>query len=303
MHGDDMSEAHCMSRPPRRILLATDLSPRCDRALDRAIQLADQWQAKLVILNVLEKPDVVASDATTPSWRRPPDACAAAEKRLVDDAGPAVNNATIMIEEGDPAETILTTAAAEECDLIVTGIARDELLGRFFLGTTVDRLIRNSSVPVLVVKNRARRPYHHIVVATDFSEPSRHALETADRYFPGSPLTIFHAFDAPMSTFAADAAAYRRDRRHAAEQAYKAFLESLPSAEAIRKRAKPLIEFGSPSHLLQDYIRDKGIDLLVLGTHGRGAILDILIGSVAKQIMADLPCDTLVVRAPEGAAT
>lgn len=39
--------------PPARLLLATDLSARCDRALDRAAQLAGEWHAELVALNVL----------------------------------------------------------------------------------------------------------------------------------------------------------------------------------------------------------------------------------------------------------
>jgi nucleotide-binding universal stress UspA family protein len=40
--------------PPKTILLATDLSSRCDRAMDRAAQLASLWGARLVVLNVLE---------------------------------------------------------------------------------------------------------------------------------------------------------------------------------------------------------------------------------------------------------
>ena len=49
-----MNGPRWMSGPPKKILLATDLSPRCDRALDRAVLLAELWQAKLIILNVLE---------------------------------------------------------------------------------------------------------------------------------------------------------------------------------------------------------------------------------------------------------
>ena len=112
--------------------------------------------------------------------------------------------ATIVIEAGDPGAAILRAAAAEGCDLIVTGIARDELLGRFRLGSTVNRLLRGSRVPLLVVKDRARRPYAQIVVATDLSEPSGHALQAAARLFPEQRLTVFHAYDAPRSTSTRD---------------------------------------------------------------------------------------------------
>jgi nucleotide-binding universal stress UspA family protein len=77
----------------------------------------------------------------------------------------------------------------------------------------------------------------------------------------------------------------------------------MPSGAAIRKRARPLIEFGTPSALLRDYVRDRDIDLVVLGTHGRSAFFEALIGSVAKQIMGELPCDALVVRDPRASKT
>ncbi|MDT3686448.1 MAG: universal stress protein [Pseudorhodoplanes sp.] len=293
-----MNAPRWMSGPPKKILLATDLSPRCDRALDRAVLLAELWQAKLIILNVLEDVRSWDTDIVLPSWKRPPDPFKIAQRQLIDDVGPVANTATIVIDEGNPADATLRTAEARDCDLIITGVARDEPLGRFLLGTTIDRLLRDSPLPVLVVKNRARRHYHHILVATDFSESSRHALEAADRYFPSDPLTIFHAYDPVMSGLATDPATYRRDYQDSVQQEYDAFLNSIPSGAAIRKRARPLIEFGTPSALLRDYVRDRDIDLVVLGTHGRSAFFDVLIGSVAKQIMEELPCDALVVRDP-----
>jgi hypothetical protein len=54
---------------PKKILLATDLSCRCDRAMDRAVALATEWQAQLVVLHVLQEPAPVTD---LPSWRRRP---------------------------------------------------------------------------------------------------------------------------------------------------------------------------------------------------------------------------------------
>jgi nucleotide-binding universal stress UspA family protein len=293
-----MNEPRWMSRKPQTILLATDLSPRCDRALDRAVFLAEQWQSKLVIMHVLEDASSWASETIVPSWRRPPDPFAIAQRRLIEDVGAAAEIAAIVIEEGDPADAIQRTAEARDCDLIITGVARDEPFGRFALGTTVDQLLRNSSLPILVVKNRVRHAYRNILVATDFSEASRHSLEMAVRYFPGQKLTIFHAYDPPMSSFANDSTSYRRQYRTAVEAEYEAFINSTPSAELIRKHARPLLEFGAPDQLLRDCCRDTKVDLVVLGTEGRSALFEIFVGSVAKQIMAELPCDALVVREP-----
>ncbi|MGD9711455.1 MAG: universal stress protein [Thermomicrobiales bacterium] len=296
-----MSEASRPKGPPKTILLATDLSARCDRALDRAVSLSRQWGAKLLVLHVLERG--VEPDRIAPSWRRPPDLLKAAKKQLWADIGSAAETVDILIEEGDPVEAIGRTAESKGCDLVVTGIARDELFGRFVLGTTVDRLLRYSRVPILIVKSRAQQPYGHIAAAIDFSESSRHALETVIRFFPDQSLTIFHAYDPPLSGLTSDLAAYRRQFQASAEQDYRNFLKSMASGETIKQRSRSFIEFGTPADVVHEGVRDMNIDLVVLGTEGRGAVVEALFGSVAKAITAELPCDALVVREPQTIAS
>jgi nucleotide-binding universal stress UspA family protein len=293
-----MSEATWMNGPPRSILLATDLSSRCDRALDRAVLLSQLWQAKLVILHVLEDLWDPDSDSTAPSWRRPPDPADVAEKQLLADIGALQKAADVVIDEGDPSEVISRTAERKGCDLIVTGVARDELFGRFILGTTVDRLLRRSQGPILIVKKRARHAYRRIAVAIDFSESSRHALEATLRYFPDQELTIFHAYNAPRSGLTTDSAEYRRQYGRVVEQDYEAFLASVKSGETIRQRARSFMEYGTPDEVLRRGVRDMDIDLVVLGTQGRSALSEVLIGSVGKHLMAELPCDILMIREP-----
>ena len=296
-----MTTPGLMSGPPQKILLATDLSPRCDRALDRTIELTGRWMASLVVLHVLERFDPGGMDAAQlPSWRRPADPVSMASRHLLAEIGPVADKATVLIDEGDPVEAILRTAEAEQCELIVIGTARNELLGRFSLGRTVDRLLRRSRVPLLIVKNRARRPYRHIVVATDFSDSSRYATEAAARFFPDQTLTIFHAYEAPMSGIMTDSASYRREYRKVAAQDCESFLEKVDKPSTWQT-PRVLIEDGQPSFLLRDYVREKEVDLVVLGTQGRSAILEVFIGSVAKAIMDEVSCDALVIRTP-GAA-
>jgi len=111
-------------------------------------------------------------------------------------------------EEGAPADVILRTAGDRGADLIVTGVARHEPFGRLIFGSTVDQLIRNARVPVLVVKSRAREPYRDIVVATDFSPESAKAVRMAMALFPHAGITLLHCYEPrlhPMAK-AADAA-------------------------------------------------------------------------------------------------
>jgi nucleotide-binding universal stress UspA family protein len=286
-----------MTGPPQNILLATDFSPRCDRALDRAAALASEWGAKLVALHVLETFDgstVTARDL--PSWRRSTDPVARARKELLADVGALAGRATVVIAEGDPVTEILHTAETEGCGLIVLGTARNELLGRVSLGRTVDRLLRRARVPVLVVRNRARAAYRKVVVATDFSASSRHALEAAARFLPGQKLTLFHAYDDRRT----DSDSARRELRLAAARDMEAFLAGADTPAAWQ-RPDILIEEGAPSFLLRDYVQERGVDLVVLGTHGRGAIMELLIGSVATAVMDEVPCDALIIREPRAA--
>lgn len=294
-----MNELSWTKGPPRAILLATDLSPRSDRALDRAVSLAKHWKAHLTVLHVLEE---MASPLDPmdplPSWRRPPEPLSIARENILADLGELAETATVLVDQGDTIDSIMRVANADNSQLIVIGVARNELLGQLMLGRTVDRLLRRSQVPLLVVKERARRTYRHIVVATDFSESSRHALVAAMHLFPEETLTVFHAYDPPMSGLMSDASTYRREYRKIAEQDCNAFLRDTDKLMNQRRRPHVLIEYGAPNHLLHDYVVDNSADLVVVGTHGRSAIFDVLIGSVAKRILEDVPCDILVIREP-----
>ncbi|MBN9506045.1 MAG: universal stress protein [Altererythrobacter sp.] len=284
---------------PKTVLLATDLSCRCDRALDRAIRLSERWDARLVVAHVLapapERPDPVGRDV--PAWYRTPDRVESARWRIGRDLGSELAHAEVRVEEGDPAERLLAIAEQEACDLIVTGVAREAGLGRMLIGTTINQLVRRSSVPVLVVKDRAASPYHHIAVATNFSDASRHALETTAAFFPTADIVLLHGYDLPYGGLHDKTDVSRRMREMEDEQGAD-FLASVPIDDALRKRIRVLIEQGNPERLIWEYVSNKGADLTVIGSHGRGALFDILIGSMTKRLLESAAGDLLVVIQP-----
>jgi nucleotide-binding universal stress UspA family protein len=202
----------------------------------------------------------------------------------------------MLIAEGDPAEEILLAGDAERCGLIVVGLGQEEPFGRFGLGRTIDRLLRRSRLPILVVKGRPRGPYRRILAATEFSASSRHAIELAARLFPEQMLTVFHAYSAPMSGLVANAASYRREYRKVATRECEAFLETIVRPGTGWREPRVLVEDGAPGSLLRDYVGDMEIDLVVLGSSGRNAIVEVFVGCAAKSIMHEVPCDTLLVR-------
>ncbi|HWP45493.1 MAG TPA: universal stress protein, partial [Blastocatellia bacterium] len=226
---------------PGTILLATDLSCRCDRALDRATMLAAEWKARLVVLHVLEHP-VPGTDA--PSWRRPPDPLQAARRQVLGDIRGAEGvEVDVLVERGEPAEVILNVIERHGCDLVLTGVARYETLGRALLGTTVETLTRKANVPVLVVKARPRGPYRKVVVATDFSEGSRYALETALALLPEAELSIFHAYTVPYEQFVDNRMSAREAMEQKAMADSQAFLAATPAVAASGRPVAALYEY------------------------------------------------------------
>ncbi|WP_144062074.1 universal stress protein [Sphingomonas sp. MM-1] len=284
---------------PKRIMLATDLSCRCDRALDRARRLARDWKATLVLVHVMEPglADRIRTDPDVPSWRRTGDPATKMRHQIWRDLAGDMADVDVRVVEGEAAEQLLAVAAEERCDLIVTGVARDGILGPMVLGTTVNKLVRHAEVPVLIVRNRVNRPYGKIVVGTDFSDSSARALTTAAKWFPTAEYVLFHGYDIPFDDLL-DKDEFGRQLAAMEERCKADFLAKTPLDDAVRERVHLLIEHGNPERLLWDYVTDQEADLTVIGSHGRSAFFDVLIGSMTKRLLESAQGDTLVVRRP-----
>lgn len=281
--------------PPRKILLATDLSCRCDRALDRAAALAVEWGAQIVILHAIQRTETAGN---IPSWwRRPLDPREVALRRVRDDL-PGNVDVQSVVEYAEPAPLILKTARQLGCELIVTGVVREETLGRAALGTTIEKVVRQAEVPVLVVNSRPRGSYRSVVVATDFSDASRAALESALALLPAARMSLFHAFEFPFDGFIDDKMAMRDAGARQAAAESQAFLNATPAVARSRRTIEKICEYGVPEWLLSDLAERGDADLVALGTVGRTGLANMLIGSIAQRLITRLPVDMLVVRQP-----
>jgi nucleotide-binding universal stress UspA family protein len=144
-----------------------------------------------------------------------------------------------------------------------------------------------------------------ILVATDFSQPSEAALaygrELARTF--GASLTLLHVVDNILTR------AYGADGMVLADQGLQLEIEKSAhhqvDALLFDEDRQALGAVGlvltsnSPSAAIMFYARDAAIDLIVIGTHGRGAIAQLLMGSVAERVVRLAPCPVLTVRNPE----
>ena len=145
---------------------------------------------------------------------------------------------------------------------------------------------------------------NNILVATDFSETSAAALNYGRdlaRTF-GSTLHVVHAADDVMIRFAGEGAMiFLPELKNEVEHSARRRLDALVTDEdRTQLRAKAVVGTSlSPADTIVHYATEHGIDLIVMGTHGRNALGHLLVGSVAERVVRAAPCPVLTVRHPE----
>lgn len=289
---------------PKAILLATDLSARSDRAHDRALQLAEHWQAKLVMLVVMPQ----ESSFSKPNHFRKddeddddlPTQAELVEERIREHLPESTAKIEIRVEAAAHiGETVLRVAEETGCGLIVTGIARSDAMQRVALGSTVVWLSRHSSIPTLVVQRRPQGAYRRIGVASDLSDAAAGALRVAAQWFDDADARLLlHGYDLLLREFAGNTESREASVSRAASEADKALREwrdlSLPKAQSPHWQLRA--ELCNPIRLLRQASEDENLDLTIIATHGRSHLVDVLIGSVAKRLLETSITDTLIVR-------
>ena len=145
----------------------------------------------------------------------------------------------------------------------------------------------------------------HILVATDFGPESTNALRygraLAGRY--GAQLHVLHVTQNLYLTAATTYgyAGVPFEAQEEIERTARARTEALLTEEDRRDLGAiaTTVTDNSPAIAIVDYARENGIDLLVLGTHGRGALSHLVMGSVAERVVRMAPCPVLTVHDPE----
>ncbi len=132
----------------------------------------------------------------------------------------------------------------------------------------------------------------HILVPIDFSTDAEHALGCAiglAQQFQAR-LSLMHAIYLPEAA-EVNLAAYLKKVESEAEQEMAACRKRV---EAAGVAVDVLMVRGAPSHKIVETARDKQVDLIVMGTHGRTGLQHLLIGSVAERVVRLTPCPVMV---------
>lgn len=277
----------------KNILVATDLSERSVRAMDRAALIAKQMDAMLHIVYVVD--DEVTS---TIALACEENATVELQKQIKEGALFNGVNTKIHVEFGDPWKKIMDLAEHHEADLVVLGTHRNRGIRELFSGTTLHRIAKTCKSPLLVTVDRATDNYSKVLVGVDFSECARHATDLASRIAQQHPLTLVHTYHIPFKALTMRSDEHGdiiiRERKRIEKDIRRHMSDFISTLTNPHKDTHKVIKEGGPVTVLQAEVTARKADLVCVGSHGKPWLVEAVLGSTAYELLSYPPCDVLV---------
>lgn len=281
-----------MSISLTRILAATDMSARSDRAVERAFQVAKVLSLPVDVLLVLD--NALPEDLLAPVHDKARGQLDAICARNANGVPFSVN-----VQAGDPTEEILRAAVPDASTLLVMGPHRPRPFLDGLRETTMQRVVRRTSAAVLLATGPVVGAYEAQLSLVDFGPTSTAALKLGAALSPDATITAAHAVHVPYSGMLETTGSVQMDLQAAflrdAEEVEKKWRASsdLPAGMVETTR----ILQAPPMGLVHELTKGAAFDLVTAGAHGRVGAARSYLGSLALDLMRDPPCDVLIARA------
>ncbi len=286
-----------------RILVPTDFSPAAEVACRLAARLANHLKAGVVLFHALSGVDFIGEMGRAkgkPHVEVLYDVLARLERwfgTVVPAELRGFLSVEVNVEVGEPIPGIAWAAKDRRADLIVMATHGRTGLAHLLMGSVTEAVLRNIPVPVLALRpeqgDRPLTTVHRILWPTDLSPVSegawRYALTLADLL--AAEVVLLHVVrptELPGGDQAQEhhLAPLRRELEYK-EQAVKAL--GLPASRKVL--------VGVPAKVIVAEAEAEQAGLIVMGTHGRSGLPQVLLGSVAEAVIRKAPCPVLAVKA------
>jgi nucleotide-binding universal stress UspA family protein len=282
-----------MTKPA--IVCPVDFSEPSRAALRYGAAIAEHFGARLVVLAVDDP--LLADAAAIVGLPSPAEGTGRELQRFVHDtvavSPGAATTVDIQVRIGKPACKILQVAHATAADLIIMGSHGLSGISKRFFGSTTERVLRETTIPVLVVPNDARgiadlaaigQRVRRVLVPVDLTAASAHQFAVAAGAAAGLgvPLILAHVLERTHVPAALRRAVAGTDneRRASVETA----LAHLADASAPATAVETLILTGDPSEEIVRLADARGAGLVVMGLHSSG-LLGPRMGSVTYRVL------------------
>jgi nucleotide-binding universal stress UspA family protein len=296
-----------------RILCPTDFSELSGLALERAVRLGRWFEARVTALHVV--PRILATSAPTEGGVLlgvPPGFLRAqredADQALRRQIEPLLGEGAAIeakLADGDPARAIQAEAEALPADLVVMGTHGRSGFEHLLLGSVAERVVRTAPCPVLTVRGPCTEPrgslFRRILCAIDLTEASERTLDMALSLAEETlaRVTLLHVVEGQLGESGPEL--YRpvpeaaRLQRQLVDQANEQLLRAGQRAHGFCDVSER-VETGSAWREILRVADETYADLIVMGTHARGAVGRLFFGSTANQVVRHATCPVLTVR-------
>jgi len=293
----------------RSILVPLDGSAFGEHALPFALSLARRAGAQLHLAHVHVPPRPGFADANDAELR-------AAERMYVDGLVQRLRARwdvpiTTMLLDGPIAQALHEYATASEADLIVMTTHGRGALSRFWLGSIADALIRQVSVPVLLIRPQEQpldivhEPVvNHILIPLDGSALAEQMLvhATALGRLMSTEYTLLQAIEPLVTAYGTELYTVAADDQtmeplRTRVQAYLDGIAAQLRAESLQVQIATVVDRAAVAIL--DYAQAHAVDLIALETHGRSGLARWLVGGVADKVLRGATVPVLLHR-PQG---
>jgi nucleotide-binding universal stress UspA family protein len=209
--------------------------------------------------------------------------------------------AELRLTIGPAGDTLVSVASKVRANLILVGATRQGPMIRHLLGSTADRVIRTSTVPVLVLRPPFASEFRRVLLTTDRTTLSEDALGAAGRLvaeLAGAGTPEVRCLEVTwVSEWIRPALQPQQLLREGRAQLDR----FLASVELPFPAVTPRVRVGDPAKEIVAEAADWSADLVVVGTRGRAGVSRFLLGSVAGSVLRSALCDVLVLPVTGGA--
>jgi len=201
----------------------------------------------------------------------------------------------LMVRAGRPTAVLADVIEETGAAMVVLGGKHHSALGRWLGGSTVQHAVRRLTVPLLVTAGDLRlRP--RVLAAVDLSYAALPTLDEAVDFarLLGGPLRALHVIEpisnVPEVPFPVDLGDFEARSREELEQRVWPALPVPDHHKVVRQ--------GIPLDVIAEEAAAWRADVIVVGSHGKGWIDRLVIGSVTEDLLKDLPTAVLVIPVP-----